>query len=137
MITSKQILKEVSKFKGISIKDIKGGSRKTEIAEAKHLFFYACNHYKKSITPRYSLERTGNEIGLTHATVLNSIKRYESLLEWERLIKDEWEVFKMTLETKHTLNEHVPRILRDDFINQLRATKTNDEWRKLIINHNI
>lgn len=89
MITIKQILEEVSFFMDISIEEIKGKSRKTEIVSARHLYFYSCYIYTqkgKKQNKRPSLQEISALVNRKHTTATHAINKNRT--------KDEKENFK-------------------------------------------
>lgn len=135
MITVPQILEEVSSFKDITVEEMKSGSRKKEIVDAKHLFFFTCNHYRSFIKRKYTLSSLVKFLNLVnHTSALHSINQYQSLIDYDSEVRTEWDAFRNYLESSYTVTNKAPQILLDVFINKLRATTTNDEWRELILN---
>jgi chromosomal replication initiator protein len=95
--TFEHILNEVSIHSNISIEDILGRSRKTEIMYARHLLAYTM--YRTGL---FSLKGIGLKIGgRNHATVINSRRKVKDLLS----VKDDI-MYPLYLKIKHLINEN-------------------------------
>lgn len=94
------ILQEVSEHTGISIEQIKGKSRETDIKRARFAYCYIARR-----ATRESLKKIGEQIGgRDHATVINAIEKVENYLDqpWEMR---RWLWCKEVAETFRVINE--------------------------------
>ena len=64
---------------------------------------YVRAFYSKYMTSLgiYSLNQIGDQLGRTHASIINAVKNANNLIETERYFYDKWELF-MELVTKLT-----------------------------------
>ncbi len=92
-ISLKDVKKAVTKFYGISYRELEGQSRIKKLTNARHMFVYLS---REMINAPYTM--IASELGKRdHTTALNSFKKAKSLIEKE-------EAFKMALEKiKNTL----------------------------------
>ncbi len=83
-VTAKKILSIVSKRYGITQDEIKGKSRRQNIALARHVSCYFMRKYTDM-----SLPAIGSLLGRDHTTVINSIETVEKRIENDKLFSDE------------------------------------------------
>ena len=82
-LTTKEIKKAVTRFYGLSYKDIEGKSRQKKIMHARHIFVYLCREYLHK--PYVSI---GQEIGnRDHTTISSSYERACQLIETDDAFK--------------------------------------------------
>lgn len=74
------ILNTVASYRGVSVEQIKGTSRKREIVFSRQLVHYAY----KSTFPAQSLESIGALTGNDHSSVVHSIKTIKNLMETDK-----------------------------------------------------
>lgn len=80
MITVRSIIDDVAKRYGISVEQIKGASRKAEVAEARHEVMYIARcediRRKEAGEARLSTPRIGLFTNRDHSSVVHGAKRH-------------------------------------------------------------
>lgn len=124
------LLKLVSKVTEIPVEDIKSKSRKREIVTARHTFCYACQKMPHLFSKPVSLVSIGDIINRGHATVIYSVKQFESFLEHEKEIQDIYrKLQKETAGIKQT--DEVDDVFTNEVIRRLRRSN-NHQFREII-----
>ncbi len=79
-----KIFKAVSDTYGVSVEDIKSSGRAKNITHARNV----CMHVMKKLIPNMTLKEIGAYFKKDHATVINSLKNIEALIETDSIVKN-------------------------------------------------
>ena len=124
------LLNLVSKVTDIPVSDIKSKSRKREVVTARHTFCYACQNMPHLFSKPVSLVSIGDIINRGHATVIYSVKQFESFLEHEKEIQELYR--KLQIETANIKQtDEVDDLFTNEVIRRMRSSN-NHQFREII-----